>query len=299
VKNGSIKRLTAYLLGMLFFLTACGPREIPDQDMEGIIHDIFLVNAYVGQYQMGKIGTDSVDIYEPILEKYGYDAEDFRYSMERMTLKKSSRLAELIDKATADIKAENDFYEARARIAERVDTLIGDFYRDTVLQRVEPFWVRNPRDRDSLRILTAAEAGKYRVKYGYLIDSTDKSSYLSMRYNLKDSTGRNIYNNSRGLTRDTVRRDMDVTFDANERACSLELILAHYSDNIKNIGIRIDSLFVLHEPPLDSTRTRYWRDRFGSYTARPYPPRYETEKDSSTLYLMPPHRPEPAGRTEL
>jgi len=299
VKNRSIKTYVVSLFGALFLLTACGPKEIPDSDMQAIIHDIFLVNAYYGLYEQSHTPSDSVDIYTPILKKYGYDAEDFRYSMDRMALKKSSRLSELIDAATADIKEENNYYEGRARIALRVDTLMGQYYQDTVLQRPDSLWFRDIRKKDTLSITLPVEPGTYRILYGFQRDTTDKG-HLTMRYRLKDTTGKFVLTNSRTLQQGQDYRKMDVTFDAGADADSLLLILADYPSSVKNAGLRIDSLMIIHHPPLDSVRSIYWKDQFNRYSHLEYLPDYESiPQDSGTLYLVPPLRPDTARRTDL
>lgn len=299
MKNGSIKRWFISLLGLSFLLTACGPKEIPDNDMQDIIHDIFLVNAYYMLYQQSHMSLDSIDIYTPILEKYGYDTEDFRYSMDRMALKKSSRLAELIDKATADIKAENDYYEGRERIVLRVDTLIGRYYRDTIYMRPDSVWIRDLKNRDTLKLTFPIQHGRYRILYGYFRDTTDQK-VLSMRFRVKDTTGNIIYNNSRTLVQGDKYRKIDINLDAAPDADSLLLILADYSAAAKKAALRIDSLYLIYDAPLDSLRLRYWKDQLGRYARKTYPPVYESNpQDSCTLHLMPPLRPDSTGCAEL
>ncbi|MCD8185658.1 MAG: hypothetical protein LUD68_04135 [Rikenellaceae bacterium] len=178
-----------------------------------------------------------------------------------MALKKSSRLSELIDAATADIKEENNFYEGRARIAMRVDTLIGQFYRDTVVQRLDSLWIRDLRLKDTLSLRISVYPGQYRILYGFQRDTTDKG-HLTMRYRLKDSTGKFILTNSRTLQQGQEYRKMDVTLEAGADADSLLLVLADYPSSTRAVGLRIDSLMILYHPPLDSVRPVYWKDQF-------------------------------------
>lgn len=301
VKNNRIGKYTAFLLGTLFLLTACGPREIPDDKMEGIIHDIFLVNAYVKEYRGdAKIDTDSTDIYTPVFKKYGYTADDFRYSMERMALKKSSRLGELIDNATSDIKIENAFYEGRARILERVDSIVATSYQDTVLFRPDSVWFKKIKLKDSLKISLPATEGKYYITYDYMVDTTDNAHFLTARYKLLDSLGKSVYGNSRTITRGGVTKKMDISFHAESKADTLELILADYPKAATRMAIRIDSLLIVHEIPLKEARSRYWRDQLYLYSREKFSPYYESiQKDSSTLYIVPPLRPDTTSRTDL
>ena len=297
MKNALIKRGFILLLGISFLMTACGPKEIPDDKMADIIHDVFLVNAYYTQFQSGKIKTDSVDIYGPVLEKYGYTVEDFRYSIERMTLKKSSRISELIDEATADIKKENDFFTYRQRMREKIDTLIGDYYQDTVYRRPDSTWVRNTRLKDSLTITIPVKKGNYTIQYNYLLEGRDRE-YLTMEYDQKDSLGKSAGNSSRQFSRQDGANKMNVSFVANFNARELEVLLVDYPSHAEKLAVRIDSVLITHIPPLEEKRPRFWKDLRDisdeEFTAYDFIP-----QDSSALYIVPPLRPDTARRTVL
>ncbi len=153
MKKMRYKTLIIGLLGLLA-LTACVPRRIPDRDMEAIIRDIFLVNAYRASVASPQTRTiiDSADIYTPILSDYGYDLDAFRRTIDRWALKKSSKLSELIEAATVDIRRENQIYLRRQRVLERLDTLATEHYRDSVYRLADSMWLR-----PELPELTASE----------------------------------------------------------------------------------------------------------------------------------------------
>ena len=50
---------------------------IPDDTLADIFHDAFVVNAYIGEE---RLRLDTLKIYEPIFERYGYTAEDVVYT---------------------------------------------------------------------------------------------------------------------------------------------------------------------------------------------------------------------------
>ncbi|MBR5281562.1 MAG: DUF4296 domain-containing protein, partial [Alistipes sp.] len=54
-------------------------RIIPDRQLGQIFHDAMLVNAYL-QHKRNSVELDSMNIYEPILAKYGYTKEDMHYT---------------------------------------------------------------------------------------------------------------------------------------------------------------------------------------------------------------------------
>ncbi len=143
MKNMKHKTLIIGLLGLLA-LTACAPRRIPDRDMEAIIRDIFLVNAYRASVAGPQTRTiiDSADIYTPILSGYGYGLPAFRRTLDRWALKKSSKLSELIEAATVELNLENELYLRRQRIQDRLDTLAIAHYRDSLERPADSMWVR-------------------------------------------------------------------------------------------------------------------------------------------------------------
>ena len=66
-----MKRLfTIMLLVAMALLCGCHRHKfIPERELAAIFHDAMLVNAYVG---LQGVDIDSLNIYEPIFEKYGY-----------------------------------------------------------------------------------------------------------------------------------------------------------------------------------------------------------------------------------
>ena len=75
--NISLKAIA--LVGIIATALSCdGPKAIPDKDLVNIFHDAFLANAYISE---SKITEDSLLLYEPILERYGYNVEDMRFTV--------------------------------------------------------------------------------------------------------------------------------------------------------------------------------------------------------------------------
>ena len=289
----------AVLLGLAFALTACGPREISDKKMQAIIHDVFMVNAYQSLYNGGKIDLDSVDLYRPILESYGYDAEDFRYTLDRWALKKSSRLSQLIDDATADIQSEHEYYVSRQRMRDRVDTLILDYNRDTVYHRIDSLSVRRLRDKDSLTLTLPMPPGDYRIRYRYYFDSEERDAYANMRYYQQDDKGENVTTGSRSLGRASDRW-IDVSFTADAKADSLRLLLADLSANAKEFVFRADSLEITHNEPIETARRNYLDAMLRREIGPDYPYEFDfPPKDSGALCVVPPLRPDTARHTDL
>ncbi|MDR0954953.1 MAG: hypothetical protein LBM20_06200 [Rikenellaceae bacterium] len=300
MKTASIKRCFLCLLGLAFLLTACGRREIPEKTMKAIIHDVFLVNAYQALYSFNTVRTDSIDIYTPILNGYGYELEDFRYTVDRWSLKKSSRFSALIEEAAEDISQENKEYIALQEARLKVDTLVGELYRDTLYAQTDSIWVRNRARLDRLAFTVPADEGTFRIRYRYLVDSADRNARTLFRYYERDSTGKSLRTGTQTLNRGEIAW-IDQTFTSNPAIDSLEVILAEYpAGNRQAVAIRVDSVFVTYNPPIEAARKRYVseiaRAVFG--ITYPYEPSYPPS-DSGALHVVPPLRPDTARHTDL
>ena len=64
-------------------------RVIPDKDLINIFHDAYLANAYIGECG---INEDSLYLYEPIFDRYGYTVEDMQYTLKTFSERKSDFL---------------------------------------------------------------------------------------------------------------------------------------------------------------------------------------------------------------
>jgi hypothetical protein len=288
------------LAGLLLLLSGCGPREIPDRKMESIIHDIFMANAYYAQFG-SHIRTDSVDFYAPIFKKHGYDIADFRHTLDRWALQKSSRLTDLIADATADIQRENQYYEFRELQQRRTDTLIRARYLDTLLFRPDSIQVRRVKDRDSLILRLPAPTGTYRLSYTYRLAPADRNDYLSMRYKVRDSLKAVVETASRTLIRDSRKKNyIDLSFSAPAGSDSLELILADYPEKPKEMMLVADSILITYNAPIEELRERFLREmiRLELGISTPYESNYPP-KDSGALCVVSPLRPDTAARAEF
>jgi hypothetical protein len=294
------KKYLFLLAGLLLVLTACGPREIPDKKMGGIIHDILLANAYYIQFGSGRIDADSVDFYMPILEKYGYDVDDFRHTLDRWALQKSSRLTDLISAATADIQRENENYLRRALMRRRIDTLINAHYLDTLVFRPDSLWAGRPKDRDSLIFRLSAPTGTYHLRYGYWYTTGDQNEYLSMRYRVRDSVKNIVESGSRSLSRGLRKNQIELSFTAPARSDSLEIVLAEYPEKPRPMAFAVDSVLITYNAPIDELRQRFQREiyRIEPETDLPYGFHY-LPKDSGALRPVPLLRADTTARAEL
>lgn len=71
-----------HIVLVLLLAVSCGPRKISRGDMEQIMADILIQDQQIKQDRNLKKQADTSLVYEGIFQAYGYDTDDFLYSLE-------------------------------------------------------------------------------------------------------------------------------------------------------------------------------------------------------------------------
>lgn len=95
------------LLFLLLFLPSCGVKKIPDKEMVKLLVELYKVDRAVSANHMMVMKSDSMMVYEPLFQKYGYSGERFNYTI-REHLKRPAKLKEIYTKALEVAKEERD-----------------------------------------------------------------------------------------------------------------------------------------------------------------------------------------------
>lgn len=269
-------------------MTACNkPRVIPDDVLSEIFYDVYLTNAYVDRHG---IQVDSMKLYEPIFEKYGYEVEDLHITINSFSKRKSARLSDAVELAIQKLERESDLLNEQVADLDTIKAIarrsfVRTIYFDSTIQ------MRSLADTARMkRRIPITRPGEYLVEYYYRIDSSDKnSSHRTLGY-LLDSTGRRSQYYTMRYRRQT--RDKYIhTFKADSLVEELVLELCNLNTKPKKPNFRIDSLMVKYylpeEEALDSLTARNFGFRLlvdGFYT--PEPP--ATAADSTLYFAVPP-----------
>ena len=73
-----MKRTGILILSLLLTAISCGPRaDIPKKKMIQIYYEISLLDHYVEHNPQMRAQSDSMKVYAPLLDKYGYTEEEF------------------------------------------------------------------------------------------------------------------------------------------------------------------------------------------------------------------------------
>ena len=156
-----MKRFLHIVLVLLLAVACRGPRVIPKDTMTDIYTDMFLADQMVRDADIPRAQMDTMLLYEAVFEKYGYDTEDYLYSL-RYYLKDPERFGKVFENVAkrleGEVEALKKIVELRNRIASKrdadyplVDSLLAPFSKESVfvgLARVErdtsryPAWFR-------------------------------------------------------------------------------------------------------------------------------------------------------------
>ena len=156
-----MKRFLHIVLVLLLAVACRGPRVIPKDTLTDIYTEMFIADQMVRDADIPRAQMDTMLLYEAVFEKYGYDTEDYLYSL-RYYLKDPERFGKVFENVAKRLEGEVDalkkIVELRDRIASKrdaeyplVDSVLTPFSKESVfvgLARVErdtsryPAWFR-------------------------------------------------------------------------------------------------------------------------------------------------------------
>lgn len=282
-----MKRSINTLLLLLVAVAAVScrkPRVIPDDELAMIFHDVYLTNAYV---QRDGVKIDSVKLYEPIFEKYGYTTDDLHTTISSFAKRKSARLSDVVEKAIKMLESESDALNEAVADLDTIDniarrTFARVVYSDSLIR------MRSKSDTARMRRTVPIEhAGDYLVEYYYRIDSSDRNtSHRAVGYLLDadDNRSGNYSFRYRRLSREKYSH----TFTADSSSRELVLDLCLLNDKLEKPYFTVDSLTVTYFLPKDEARDSLTVRNFGFRLLRDgfYSP--EPPADSAAYFAEPP-----------
>jgi hypothetical protein len=127
-------RLRLWHIVVLFMVVAScrGPRTIPRDKLGDIFHDMFLQDQQIkNDVSLRRIADTSL-VYEGIFQQYGYDTDDYLYTVNKY-IRKPDRFAKVFEKVSErltdeakDIKQEIEFQDWQKKFlaiySHRIDT---------------------------------------------------------------------------------------------------------------------------------------------------------------------------------
>lgn len=261
----TMKRVLIITLTLLCIVSCARKKEIDDQTLAKIFSEAYISNAYLG---INYFNIDSVQIYEPILERYGYTPEDLRYTIGNFSRRKSAQLGRVLKDAEEQIKVFADIYEKEVVI---LDTIKNVAVRS--MQRVvckdSLISVKKLADTSKLKLVVEPlQPGMYSIRYRYTCErekfkEKGKSKDLSLRGAINIETNNGIHKNNysynlrdeenirRTITTDTASKRLVITFAKT----------ADQSKKMKKPNVTVTDLVIEYTPEenlaIDSLFKRY------------------------------------------
>lgn len=252
------------MCALVAVMAACARHKIiPDDTLALIFHDAFLTNAYI---ENENIDTDTLNIYEPIFEKYGYTIEDVRFTIGNFSKRKSARLGDVVEVAIDLLEEEGKFYEKEVVVLDTIDNTARRMftrviYSDSLIR------IKDLKD-STKRVIRIKNVlpGEYKVQFDYEIDSLDNQSLRKtvLWFERSDSTqsGRQQFILRKTMEKESFSR----TLVANEEMEQLVVdLLQPQPDNDKNqpkdkkgkkkrkrVGVTITDFRITHIPTIEN-----------------------------------------------
>lgn len=212
-----MKRLIVILLllGALFAVGCKQKNIIPDDVLAEIFHDAFVANAYIG---INRMNVDSLDIYEPIFNKYGYTAQDVAFTVGNFSRRKSARLGSVVEEAIDKLEEESKFYNKKVVILDTIRnvairTFTKTVYQDTLIE------ARKRADSTLLRIvIEPVYVGDYAINYQYINEDDIEKYPRRAEFYFEDEYGiRNGYTSVTIRKNERIRRTLVSQDNRNKR----------------------------------------------------------------------------------
>lgn len=270
---------------LLATLAACNrPKDIPGSKLVNIFHDAFVANAYMREMN---ISADSLEVYEPIFRRYGYTAEDVRYTLSRIAERKSSRLSDLMTSVGDWLGEEAEAEAYRVMILDTIDNVAQRAFTRTIYA---DSLIRARRMADTTRLQVVVDdllPGEYTVTFDYFIDSLDKNriSRAELWLEKSDSSAVSRYTTVLYRYRDDsfTRR---LTVDSTHRRLHLNMYYHMRHDKREQPDVTIRNLKVVRVLPKAEAVDSLYREQLG---IRIFNPRlmstHDNAQDSIALSL--------------
>ncbi|MFI3317742.1 MAG: DUF4296 domain-containing protein [Rikenellaceae bacterium] len=250
-----MKRVLTYITLGVILLSCKSQTIIPDRELAQIFHEVFLANAYT---QTRPFGQDTMRLYEPIFEKYGYTQDDIHYTIGNFSKRKSARLSDVVERAIASLEKEGLEYDREANILTIVDRAAQDRLKITRLEQGRLLFDELDKLDELSFSVENIDIGSYSIDFDYLIDSLDQTrgSYVTKIWfeNDSDTLKREIKAKSTNLSRRRVAH-YSTNIDVEEPYDRLRIDVATPRSFDERVHVQIKDLKVLYTPTVDNAAT--------------------------------------------
>ena len=165
-----MKRLLICAVVILAIFGCSRRKEIDDKTLALIFRDAYITNAYLGVNYMN---LDSILIYEPILDKYGFTPEDFRYTIGNFSRRKSAQLGRVLKEAENQIAGYAAIYEKKVVVLDTIKNVAIRSFKRTI-RRDSLIEIKTKADTSKLQLIVdPLQPGSYSIRYKYTYEKEE------------------------------------------------------------------------------------------------------------------------------
>ncbi|MBO7213709.1 MAG: DUF4296 domain-containing protein [Rikenellaceae bacterium] len=286
----------------LTLLLGCGQSKkfIPEKTLVSIVKDIYISNSYANNFQPDLL-SDTVNYYEPILKKYGYTFDDFRYTFYKMSLRKSSRVSWIVSAAIDSLNRQFAGLKYYKKMYETIERGFIEENRDTILVRNDSIYVDGKKNISNGNFSFDIDTNRvYKIKFRYKIDTVDTRLSMRCRIATYDKRDKLLATNIKHYTRggfEELEIELPIK-NPEEKSVKVDILYFGNDSKIPYIKMQIDSLVVSRTRDYFSSRELSMSKRLNTDIIK----RVENaphQADSSTIGIMPPYAPDSVRRADI
>lgn len=255
-----MKNLIIYISICLIFISCSSKNKyIPENELSDIIVQSVVTESFLRNTNKLQYGSDTLNFYLPIIDKYGYTVEDVQYTISRMIERKSDVFGILVQDMSARVDLIKKQYEYLGDMGRNWRSRVKDEVIDTLFFSPDSIRITSYKDLKMLDYkLPVNEMGEIIVKYNYRIFNTDSNNVRYMTYAFQDSVSkekqsRNNYWLNKGLNISRFEKSIPVNsrksniFDMRILSYTSKDEFPHHN-SFKRVDFYVDSVMILFRP---------------------------------------------------
>ncbi len=169
-----MKRILSIIIPALMLISSCGPKvTISDEELALIFRDAFLANAYL--YDNSHFKLDTLQVYQPIFDKYGYTAEEVATTVGSFSRRKSARLSDVVERAIELLERGEEHYALEATIVDSVEAIARRTFTSTIYSDSLITFYKKADTVNTYLKIDSLRPGSYHISFDYLVDSLDNN----------------------------------------------------------------------------------------------------------------------------
>lgn len=255
-----------FYIVFFLFLAACGnsQKEIPEEKLRDIIADIVLTDSYINNVMKPTYRErDTIDYFNPILDKYGYTIKDLEYTLDKYSRRKTDVIWNTLDQATAQVEVIRAMYDSGSKMREKWNTFVTERSTDTLYYHEDTINIRSVSDLNKLiNKKPIHNRGTFTISFDYKMKEGEKNESQYLVYFLSDTLNKATkpYRNSywiaaTGSSDDKRTSRRVITVDNIRRYNAIKILPFDYTNHVstkktdyKHMDTKIWKLLITFTP---------------------------------------------------